>query len=86
MKTVSPQDVVAVGCSRSAASFAALEPVGVILCVSVPLPHGESMAYASLVASGYAIRLTGQDAGRGTRAIWRDFDRVVSGDLTKHAK
>jgi 2-oxoglutarate dehydrogenase E1 component len=27
---------------------------------------GEHLAYASLVASGYAIRLTGQDAGRGT--------------------
>jgi 2-oxoglutarate dehydrogenase E1 component len=27
---------------------------------------GESMAYASLVASGYAVRLTGQDTGRGT--------------------
>jgi 2-oxoglutarate dehydrogenase E1 component len=27
---------------------------------------GEHLAYASLVASGFAIRLTGQDAGRGT--------------------
>src|SRR5690606_14695079 len=27
---------------------------------------GEHLAYASLVASGYAVRLTGQDAGRGT--------------------
>jgi 2-oxoglutarate dehydrogenase E1 component len=27
---------------------------------------GEHLAYASLVSSGYAIRLTGQDAGRGT--------------------
>ncbi|MFZ1179950.1 MAG: 2-oxoglutarate dehydrogenase E1 component [Herbaspirillum sp.] len=29
---------------------------------------GEHLAYASLVASGYAVRLTGQDAGRGTFA------------------
>lgn len=27
---------------------------------------GEHLAYASLVASGYSVRLTGQDAGRGT--------------------
>jgi len=27
---------------------------------------GEHLAYASLVASGYAVRITGQDAGRGT--------------------
>src|SRR5574343_161482 len=27
---------------------------------------GEHLAFASLVASGYAVRLTGQDAGRGT--------------------
>ncbi len=27
---------------------------------------GESLAYASLVASGYGVRLSGQDAGRGT--------------------
>jgi len=27
---------------------------------------GEHLAYASLVASGYAVRLTGQDSGRGT--------------------
>ncbi len=27
---------------------------------------GEHMAYATLLASGYAVRLTGQDAGRGT--------------------
>ena len=27
---------------------------------------GEHLAFASLVASGYAIRITGQDAGRGT--------------------
>jgi 2-oxoglutarate dehydrogenase E1 component len=27
---------------------------------------GEHLAFASLVSSGYAIRLTGQDAGRGT--------------------
>ncbi|MGZ3253601.1 MAG: 2-oxoglutarate dehydrogenase E1 component, partial [Burkholderiaceae bacterium] len=27
---------------------------------------GEHLAYASIVSSGYAVRLTGQDAGRGT--------------------
>ncbi|MFN4901016.1 MAG: 2-oxoglutarate dehydrogenase E1 component [Betaproteobacteria bacterium] len=27
---------------------------------------GEHLAYASLLASGYAVRITGQDAGRGT--------------------
>jgi 2-oxoglutarate dehydrogenase E1 component len=40
---------------------------------------GEHMAYASLVASGYAIRLTGQDAGRGTfvhrHAVLHDQNR-----------
>jgi 2-oxoglutarate dehydrogenase E1 component len=40
---------------------------------------GEHLAYASLVASGYAIRLTGQDAGRGTfvhrHAVWHDQKR-----------
>ncbi|MDX1609416.1 MAG: 2-oxoglutarate dehydrogenase E1 component [Halofilum sp. (in: g-proteobacteria)] len=28
--------------------------------------YGETMAYASLVTEGYAVRLTGQDSGRGT--------------------
>jgi 2-oxoglutarate dehydrogenase E1 component len=40
---------------------------------------GESMAYASLVASGYAVRLTGQDSGRGTfthrHAVLHDQNR-----------
>jgi 2-oxoglutarate dehydrogenase E1 component len=40
---------------------------------------GEHLAYASLVASGYAIRLTGQDAGRGTfvhrHAVLHDQNR-----------
>lgn len=40
---------------------------------------GEHLAYASLVASGYAVRLTGQDAGRGTfvhrHAILHDQNR-----------
>ena len=27
---------------------------------------GEHLAFASLVASGYAVRITGQDSGRGT--------------------
>jgi len=40
---------------------------------------GEHLAYASLVASGYSIRLTGQDAGRGTfvhrHAVLHDQNR-----------
>lgn len=40
---------------------------------------GEHMAYATLLASGYAIRLTGQDAGRGTfvhrHAVLHDQNR-----------
>jgi 2-oxoglutarate dehydrogenase E1 component len=40
---------------------------------------GEHMAFASLVASGYAIRITGQDAGRGTfthrHAVLHDQNR-----------
>lgn len=40
---------------------------------------GEHLAYASLVSAGYAIRLTGQDAGRGTfvhrHAVWHDQKR-----------
>jgi 2-oxoglutarate dehydrogenase E1 component len=40
---------------------------------------GEHMAYATLAASGYAIRLTGQDAGRGTfvhrHAVLHDQNR-----------
>ena len=40
---------------------------------------GEHMAYATLVSSGYAIRLTGQDAGRGTfvhrHAVLHDQNR-----------
>lgn len=41
---------------------------------------GESLAYASLVASGYAVRLTGQDCGRGTfvhrHAVLHDQNRT----------
>ena len=41
--------------------------------------RGEHLAYASLVSSGYAIRLTGQDAGRGTfvhrHAVLHDQNR-----------
>ncbi|KAF1852572.1 hypothetical protein Lal_00037307 [Lupinus albus] len=40
---------------------------------------GEHLAYASLVSSGYAVRLTGQDAGRGTfthrHAVLHDQNR-----------
>ncbi|NMM36980.1 MAG: 2-oxoglutarate dehydrogenase E1 component [Glaciimonas sp.] len=40
---------------------------------------GEHLAYASLVSSGYAIRLTGQDVGRGTfvhrHAVLHDQNR-----------
>jgi 2-oxoglutarate dehydrogenase E1 component len=40
---------------------------------------GEHLAYASLVASGYTVRLTGQDAGRGTfthrHAVLHDQNR-----------
>lgn len=40
---------------------------------------GEHLAYASLVASGFAVRLTGQDAGRGTfvhrHAVLHDQNR-----------
>ena len=40
---------------------------------------GEHLAFASLLANGYNIRLTGQDSGRGTfvhrHAVWHDQDR-----------
>ena len=40
---------------------------------------GEHLAYASLLASGYAVRITGQDAGRGTfthrHAVLHDQNR-----------
>ena len=40
---------------------------------------GEHLAYASLVASGYAVRMTGQDCGRGTfthrHAVLHDQNR-----------
>jgi 2-oxoglutarate dehydrogenase E1 component len=40
---------------------------------------GEHLAYASLVASGYAVRITGQDSGRGTfthrHAVLHDQNR-----------
>ncbi len=40
---------------------------------------GEHLAYASLVSSGYAVRLTGQDSGRGTfvhrHAVLHDQNR-----------
>jgi 2-oxoglutarate dehydrogenase E1 component len=41
---------------------------------------GEQLAYASLVSSGYAVRLTGQDTGRGTfshrHAVLHDQNRA----------
>ncbi|XHS78202.1 2-oxoglutarate dehydrogenase E1 component [Burkholderiaceae bacterium UC74_6] len=47
--------------------------------VNVDWGMGESMAYASLVSSGYPIRLSGEDAGRGTfthrHAVVHDQDR-----------
>ena len=37
---------------------------------------GEALAYGSLVAEGYNVRLSGQDSGRGTfsqrHAVWVD--------------
>ncbi|NDU85193.1 MAG: 2-oxoglutarate dehydrogenase E1 component [Ferrovum sp.] len=40
---------------------------------------GESLAYATLVEEGYAVRLSGQDSGRGTfshrHAVWHDQNR-----------
>ncbi len=47
--------------------------------INVDWGMGESMAYASLVASGYAVRLSGEDVGRGTfvhrHAVLHDQDR-----------
>lgn len=44
---------------------------------------GESLAYASLVSSGYGVRLSGQDSGRGTfshrHAVIHDQNREVWG-------
>ena len=47
--------------------------------VNVDWGMGEHMAYASLVASGYAVRLSGEDCGRGTfvhrHAVLHDQNR-----------
>jgi 2-oxoglutarate dehydrogenase E1 component len=47
---------------------------------------GEHLAYASLVASGYSVRLTGQDSGRGTfthrHAVLHDQNRERWNDGT----
>ncbi len=47
--------------------------------INVDWGMGESLAYASLVASGYAVRLSGEDCGRGTfvhrHAVLHDQDR-----------
>jgi len=48
--------------------------------INVDWGMGESMAFASLVASGYPIRLSGEDAGRGTfthrHAVIHDQNRT----------
>ena len=47
--------------------------------VNVDWGMGEHLAYASLVASGFAVRLSGEDCGRGTfvhrHAVWHDQQR-----------
>ncbi|MFN0184280.1 MAG: 2-oxoglutarate dehydrogenase E1 component [Aquabacterium sp.] len=47
--------------------------------INVDWGMGESLAYASLVASGYAVRLSGEDCGRGTfvhrHAVLHDQNR-----------
>ncbi|QDQ86767.1 2-oxoglutarate dehydrogenase E1 component [Alcaligenaceae bacterium SJ-26] len=47
---------------------------------------GEHLAYASLVAAGYPVRLSGEDAGRGTfshrHAVWHDQKRERWNDGT----
>ncbi|RYH63081.1 MAG: 2-oxoglutarate dehydrogenase E1 component [Alcaligenaceae bacterium] len=47
---------------------------------------GEHLAFASLVASGYTLRITGQDSGRGTfthrHAVWHDQNRERWNDGT----
>jgi 2-oxoglutarate dehydrogenase E1 component len=48
--------------------------------VNVDWGMGESMAFASLVASGYPVRLSGEDSGRGTfthrHAVMHDQNRA----------
>jgi 2-oxoglutarate dehydrogenase E1 component len=47
--------------------------------INIDWGMGETLAYASLVASGYAVRLSGQDCGRGTfvhrHAVLHDQNR-----------
>lgn len=47
---------------------------------------GEHLAFASLVAAGYSLRITGQDSGRGTfthrHAVWHDQNRERWNDGT----
>ncbi|MCZ8236740.1 MAG: 2-oxoglutarate dehydrogenase E1 component [Inhella sp.] len=54
--------------------------------VNVDWGMGEHMAFASLVASGYPVRLSGEDAGRGTfthrHAVIHDQNRTTWDDGT----
>ncbi|PTT82639.1 2-oxoglutarate dehydrogenase E1 component [Pelomonas sp. HMWF004] len=54
--------------------------------INVDWGMGESMAFASLVASGYPVRLSGEDSGRGTfthrHAVMHDQNRSSWNDGT----
>ncbi len=51
---------------------------------------GEALAFGSLIADGYAVRLSGQDVGRGTfsqrHAIWYDQETEEKYIALKHIK
>ena len=57
--------------------------------INVDWGMGEHMAFASLVASGYPIRLSGEDSGRGTfthrHAVLHDQNREKFDDRHLHA-